>query len=141
MQHKFTTGTTADTIRIAEAQLNRKFPQSFFNWLLINNGRSLDGLTVFPVHDPNNLRKTWSSITKNFNEGWAIWINNHSHESLDLSPLFPFAEYGTGDYFCFNYESIGSQGEPEVVLWSHETGKAKFIADNFSAFASNPPTL
>jgi len=44
-------GTTEDAITKAEAALGRVFPPSFRAWLLQNNGRNIEGVTIFPVMD------------------------------------------------------------------------------------------
>lgn len=40
--------------------------------------------------------------------------------------LFPFAEVGSGDYFCFDLV----QGI--VVLWLHEVQRTQYVCDTFS---------
>lgn len=69
-----------------------------------------------------------------FNQDWQEWQADFSDEALDFSGLLPFAQFGTGDDYCFDYNKIGSAGEPVVVLWQHETGETSRIADNFGAF-------
>ncbi|NMG72732.1 SMI1/KNR4 family protein [Parazoarcus communis] len=131
-------GTSIDVVRIAEAELGLTLPRSFSDWLLANNGSALGALVVFPVYDARNPRKTWESIVRHFNEDWQAWKENFSDEALDFSNLLPFAEFGTGDYYCFDYGKLGSTGEPVVALWSHETGKAVYVADSFAAFINAP---
>ncbi|NOS70013.1 MAG: SMI1/KNR4 family protein [Verrucomicrobia bacterium] len=129
-------GTTEAAILKAEASLDRTFPQSFRIWLLQNNGRSIEGVTVFPVMDERDPRMTWDSIDRRFREGWANWLANFCDEERDFTHLLPFANYGTGDYYCFDYSRLDSQGEPPVVRWSHETGLAEDRAITFSEFVA-----
>lgn len=131
-------GTTLDAIHAAELELGRPLPKSFADWLLENNGKNLGALVVFPVFDARDPRKTWESIVRHFKERWLEWRENFSDSSLDLSQLLPFAEFGTGDYYCFDYGMLGDAGEPVVVLWLHESGKTLVISDNFSAFLTTP---
>ncbi|AXF19443.1 SMI1/KNR4 family protein [Burkholderia pyrrocinia] len=131
-----TIGTTVAGIDAAEASLGRELPRSFAVWLLLNNGRSLGGLPVFPVFDARNPRKTWNSIVRHYNEGWREWRDNFDHADADFSNLLPFAEFGTGNYYCFDYDRAGASVEPTVVLWSHETGETAHVADDFTAFLS-----
>ncbi|WP_080401914.1 SMI1/KNR4 family protein [Burkholderia ubonensis] len=131
-------GTTIDAIRAAEMELGRTLPKSFADWLLDNNGKALGALVVFPVFDARDPRKTWESIVRHFNEDWQEWQDNFSGGSIDFSSLMPFAEFGTGDYYCFDYETLGDAGEPVVVLWSHETGRTSQVADSFAAFLTMP---
>ena len=56
----------------------------------------------------------------------------------DAASLLPFAQFGTGDYYCFDYAQTGRTGEPVVVLWSHETGATSTVAPDFAAFLVLP---
>ncbi|MGS0895866.1 SMI1/KNR4 family protein [Burkholderia stagnalis] len=129
-----TVGTTPDAIEAAEAALGRTLPRSFAAWLLLNNGRAPGGLVVYPVFDARHPRKTWNTIVRHYDEGWREWRDNFADASVDLSSLLPFAEFGTGDCYCFDYGRHGATGEPVVVLWSHETGETVHVADDFAAF-------
>ncbi|WP_414444866.1 SMI1/KNR4 family protein [Burkholderia sp. 22PA0106] len=131
-------GTTLDAIHLAEAELARSLPKSFSDWLLYNNGRALGALAVFPAFDARDPRKTWESIVRHFNADWQEWLDNFSDSHIDFSQLLPFAEFGAGDYYCFDYGMLGNLGEPVVVLWSHETGQTSAIADSFAAFLTTP---
>ncbi|MCA8298419.1 SMI1/KNR4 family protein [Burkholderia sp. AU30198] len=136
MTRTATIGTTTAEIEAAEAALGRALPHTFAAWLLLNNGRSLGGLPVFPVFDARNPRKTWNSIVRHYNEGWREWRDNFDHADADFSTLLPFAEFGTGDYYCFDYDRIDASLEPAIVLWSHETGETAHVADDFATFLS-----
>lgn len=127
-------GTSIAAIQAAESELGRRLPESFTQWLLVNNGRSLGALTVFPVFDARDPRKTWDSIVRQYQEGWQVWLDNVADTASDFSALLPFAEFGTGDYYCFDYAVAGAGGEPVVVLWSHESGVTQRVADSFMAF-------
>jgi len=129
-------GTTEDAIARAEAALGRTFPPSFRAWLLQNNGHGIEGVTIFPVMDERDPRMTWDSIDRRFREGWAGWLANFDDEDRDFTHLLPFADYGTGDYYCFDYSRLNSQGEAPVVRWSHEIGDTDDRAPSFSEFAS-----
>lgn len=125
-------GTTADNIKEAEKQLNKKLPTDFVEWLINNNGKDIDGITIFPIFDSRDARKTWNSIVKNYQGSWKEWIENFSDLGKDFSSLLPFAEFGTGDYYCFDYQS--NEISPEIVIWSHETGETKKIFSSFTDF-------
>lgn len=131
-------GTTVAAINAAETELARTLPKSFSEWLLSNNGKALGALVVFPVFDARDPRKTWESIVRHFKEDWQEWRDNFSGSAIDFSQLLPFAEFGTGDYYCFYYKNLGDAGEPVVVLWSHETGETSVVADSFAAFLTMP---
>ena len=128
-------GTTDEAISQAERELGRSFPQSFREWLIINNGRNLDGVHIYPVFDEREPRKTWDSIVRNFQVGWKAWLENlECRESV--KSLLPFADFGTGDYYCFDYSDLGEAGEPRVVLWSHESDVLEPRGGSFSEFAT-----
>ncbi|WP_454774109.1 SMI1/KNR4 family protein [Janthinobacterium tructae] len=130
-------GTSLAAIAAAEQALGRTLPASYVQWLLVNNGRALGALSVFPVYDEANARKTWESIARHYNTSWQEW-QEHVDGGNDASTLLPFAQFGTGDYYCFDYAQTGSTGEPVVVLWSHETGATSTVAPDFAAFLVLP---
>lgn len=127
-------GTTEDAIAKAEAVLSRTFPTSFHAWLLENNGRSIEDVTIFPVMDERDPRMTWDSIDRRFRAGWADWLANFDDEERDFTHLLPFADYGSGDYYCFDYSRLDPRGETPVVRWSHETGETDDRAESFAEF-------
>ena len=129
-------GTTEDAIVKAEAALGRTFPPSFRAWLLQNNGHSIEGVTIFPVFDQRDPRMTWDSIDRRFREGWAGWLANFDDEQRDFTHLLPFADYGTGDYYCFDYSRLDSRIEAQIVRWSHETGETDDRATSFPEFVT-----
>ncbi|AQR68624.1 SMI1/KNR4 family protein [Janthinobacterium sp. LM6] len=130
-------GTTPDAIAAAEQALGRQLPASHVQWLLENNGRALGALSVFPVYDAANARKTWESIARHYREGWQEWLEN-AGTGDEAGSLLPFAQFGTGDYYCFDYAQTGPSGEPVVVLWSHETGASTTVAPDFASFLILP---
>lgn len=132
------TGTTLESIRAAETALGRTLPRSYADWLLEHNGKALGALEVFPVFDARDPRKTWQSIVRHVEEGWQAWQDNFRDDERDFSSLLPFAQFGTGDYYCFDYAALGDAGEPVVVLWSHETGRTSAVADSYAAFLVDP---
>ena len=127
-------GTTENAIARAEASLGRTFPPSFRSWLVRNNGRGIKDITIFPVMDQRDPRTTWDSIDRRVREGWADWLANFEDEHRDFTHLLPFANYGTGDYYCLDYSRLDSQGECPIVRWSHETGATDDRAASFSEF-------
>ena len=124
-------GTTDAALSAAESEIGFQLPTTFRKWLLENNGKSIEDITIFPVFDERDPRKTWDSIVRNYNSNWSSWLDNFGLE-YDFSNLLPFGEFGSGDYFCFDYSKLGAAQEPIVVIWSHETGDTDFVADGFS---------
>ncbi len=126
-------GTTVEAVSRAEQQLGRTFPPSFKRWLLDNNGLGFEGITVFPVLDDRDPRSTWDSIVRNYQENWLAWLDNFDEPVESFEHLLPFGEFGTGDYYCFDYREADSAEVP-VVHWSHETGETELRAENFESF-------
>lgn len=134
MKQKRVIGTTIEAVRVEEEKLGRKLPESFIQWLLEYNGLNIEGVSIYPVQDKRDLRKTWESLSYNFQKGWADWLKNFNGSGMNFSHLLPFANFGTGDYYCFDYDNLSGSGEPAVVHWSHETGETEFRANDFSDF-------
>ena len=135
-KHPRVIGTTLEAIGKAEAETNFQFPASFREWLLQNNGLGIEGIHVFPVFDERDPRKTWASITKEHETAKSYWADVFECEEQSFENLLAFANYGTGDYFCFDYSSPTAPGECLVVLVSHETGERSIRANSFTEFAA-----
>lgn len=133
-KHPRVIGTTIEAIEKAEHDLGFLFSPSYRKWLITNNGKSIEDITIFPVFDNRDPRKTWDSIVRNFNENWRNWVSIFDGK-YDISNLLPFGEFGSGDYFCFDFSNIDPNGETAIVLWDHETGVTHLIANNFGRFA------
>lgn len=127
-------GTTENAITKAETELNFKFPPSFCAWLIQNNGLNVKDINIFPVFDERDPRKTFDSIVRNYNENWLAWLENFEDEEVSFEHLLPFADFGTGNYYCFDYNKVESNGEVPVVHWSHETGETEARGKNFVDF-------
>lgn len=127
-------GTTEEAICTEEVKLRRVLPVSFRSWLLENNGLSIGSIHVYPVFDERDPRKTWDSLHHNYCNGWAAWLENFDDECRDFSFLLPFADFGSGDYYCFDYRAATVEGEWLIVRWSHETGEVDKRAQTFTEF-------
>lgn len=88
MSKKRIIGTTAAAIKDAEFQLKMRLPESFAEWLLLNNGRSLGALVIFPVYDSRDPRTTWESIVKIYEGSWPDWLDNFSDDGKDFQDYF-----------------------------------------------------
>lgn len=134
MKSERTIGTTLEFIRKEELKIGRDLPKTFVGWLLENNGLDVGGIHIFPVRDERDVRKTWESLSYNLENGWAEWLETFDEEDVETEHLLPFAEFGTGDYYCFDYSNVVVTGEPSIVHWSHETGETAHRAINFAEF-------
>lgn len=135
MKRKRVIGTTEEAIRKEESLLSRDLPPSFRFWLLDNNGLGIEGVNIYPIRDERDIRMTWESISYNKNNSWAAWLENFEEDEIEFIHLLPFADYGTGDYYCFDYSEVKEDGECPVVIWSHETGETEPRANTFSEFS------
>ena len=126
-------GTTLSCIEDAEKELGFRFPPSFRAWLLENNGMPLHSISIFPVFDARDPRKTSDSIVREYVRNWQT-LHNERNDTDEFSFLLPFGEFGTGDYYCFDYRCTVATGEVPVVLWNHETGECEYRAPDFATF-------
>ena len=138
-KHKRVIGTTPEAIAKAEAELGRALPASFRTWLLENNGLSLEGVYIFPVLDERDVRGTWDSIVRQYDNGQ--WYPEYfQDEGMSGGHLLPFSSYDSGDYYCFDYSRQREDGEVPVVWLSHETGEYEDRAETFAEFAQRVKT-
>ena len=126
-------GTTDLSISKAEEELGFQLPDAFREWLKQNNGRSIEDVNLFPVFDERDPGNTWDSIVRNFKTNWKEWIDRFG-SNPKFSHLLPFGEFGSGDYFCFDFSKCSVNEEPVIVLWSHETGDSVIAASDFAEF-------
>lgn len=133
VKHKRVIGTTEDAIQAAETELKFQLPLSFREWLLDNNGLGLDDVWIFPVYDERDPRRTWDSIVRQYDNGQ--WPGEQfEDDGISFGYLLPFASFGTGDYYCFDYNKKPVDGESPVVLWSHEPGETEERGRTFTEF-------
>lgn len=133
-KHPRVIGTTADAVSKAEDALGFRFPDSFRQWLLENNGLSVEDIRVFPVFDERDPRKTWDSIVREQQIAKDYWNEVFESDDRSFKDLLAFADFGTGDYYCFDYSSPTQSGEHLIVHVSHETGERSARANTFSEF-------
>jgi hypothetical protein len=129
-------GTSPEAISRAETAVGFQFPYSFREWLLQNNGLGIEGVNIFPVFDERDPRKTWSSITRESEIAREYWADVFDGDERSFDDLLAFANFGTGDYYCFDYSVPTEPGEYLVVHVSHETGDRTPRANTFSEFVA-----
>ena len=127
-------GTTEGCIEEAEQRLGRRFPPSYRQWVLENNGRGIEIVRLFPIFDGRDPRKTWDSVVRNFEDNWKEWLENVADWGFDSSMLLPIGSYSNGDFCCLDYGQSSPGSEVPVVLWSHETGNTEPRGISFSEF-------
>jgi len=109
---------------------------AFRSWLIENNGKGLESVSIFPILDDRDQRKTWDSIVRH-REVWLDYCAEvFGPVTSEQEALLPFADFGTGDYYCFDYARLSQNGEPMVVHWSHETGETTPRGDSFHDFVT-----
>lgn len=132
-KHPRVIGTTLAAIDRAEQELGFRLSPSFRSWLLQNNGLSADDVYIFPVYDERDPRKTWDSLVRQYDGGqWGGEMLADAGQ--DFRRLLPFASFGTGDFYCFDYSHSQDDGEVPIVLWSHETGETEPRGSTFADF-------
>ena len=133
MKRRRQIGTTDDAIIRAEAGLKRTLPSDFRKWLLAHNGIGIGYVHIYPVMDDRDPRMTWDSIVHNYENSWRGWLANFDMDKSNWDHLLPFADFGSGDCYCFDYSGEDNSAT-RVVLWSHETGETEYRADDFTDF-------
>ena len=131
------TGTVEEALPIEESLLGRKLLRSFCDWLLENNGLDIDEVHIYPVRDERATRKIWESLSYLLNNDWVECLARI--KGTIYAHLLPFADFGTGDFYCFDYSVPERIGERPVVLWSRETGNADLVATDFKEFRKEVP--
>lgn len=127
-------GTSPEAISRAETAVGFQLPKSFREWLLQNNGLGIEGISVFPIFDERDPRMTWSSITRENEMAREYWAEVFDGNGRSFADLLAFADFGTGDYYCFDYSVSTEPGEYLVVHVSHETGDRSPRANTFAEF-------
>lgn len=135
-KHPRVIGTTQEAISLAETATGFQFPSSFKEWLLSKNGLGIEDVHVFPVFDERDPRKTWNSIVREQEGAQSYWADVFEGEGLRFDDLLAFAEFGTGDYYCFDYSAPTESSEYLIVRVSHETGERSPRAITFAEFAA-----
>jgi hypothetical protein len=133
-KHPRVIGTSLEAISNAETAVGFQFTNSFREWLLRNNGLSIEGIRIFPVFDERDPRMTWSSITRESEMAREYWADVFDGDGRSFVDLLAFADFGTGDYYCFDYSVPTEPGEYLVVHVSHETGRRPPRANTFAEF-------
>jgi hypothetical protein len=123
-----------EAIEVEESLFGRKLPWSFKDWLLENNGLDIAEIHIYPVRDERDTRKNWESLSYLMKHDWIEGLRKFNREIY--SHLVPFADFGTGDFNCFDYSVAEIKGERPIVLWSHASGETDFFAADFKAFES-----
>lgn len=129
-------GTSPAAIERAEAELCLTLPASFRDWLIENNGLGIEDISVFPIFDDRDPRKTWSSIVRESRIAQDYWADAFASHEEPFGDLLAFASFGTGDYYCFDYSAPTEAGEYMIVLVSHETGERSQRARTFAEFVT-----
>ena len=128
-------GTSPDAIAKAEAEVGFRFPSSFRSWLIEKNGLGIESVSIFPVFDKRDPRKTSDSIVRENAVAKSYWSDVFAKGGHSFEDLLAFGEFGTGDYYCFDYSAPTEPGEFMVVHVSHETGERSPRARTFCEFA------
>jgi len=115
-------------IRKAETESDVKFPSSYINKLIIENGGELDtedNLWIFfPVFDDSDRKR----ILRTANH---IIRENKSAKEWENFPEngLAIAENGSGDYLIYLIED-NKEIRDDIYFWNHETGELEKVADS-----------
>lgn len=110
-------GVTEAAIRETEQKLGIRFPDQYVQLFRLANGTEIGEWILFPIKDPNNMKKTWDDVVR------------QNEDVLDRAlpdNLLAIAEDGTGDYLCLKIED--KQAADSIYLWLHETDETEELA-------------
>lgn len=115
-------GTTEECIAAEEKRLGVIFPSQFREIFLISNGLELpDDWILYPIFDPNNPKKTSSSIFYENTTGRCDYMDEK---------FISIASNGWGDKLVIKKQKSGfSDG---IYYWNHETNKINKWQHTFS---------
>lgn len=116
-------GVQESAIRDTEQKLNIRFPDQYVQLFKLVNGSEVGDWALFPIKDPQNVKKTWDDVVR----------QNGEVLDKDISEnLIMIGEDGTGDYLCLKVEN-GKAADP-VYLWLHESNETEELASNLKDF-------
>lgn len=126
--------TKEDIIKVEE-KLDLKFPKSF-NECVVNNNGAQPEKNIFDLN--NEKGKIFGSLLDfDLNADENIVSIYKDLKNRIPNKIVPFADDPSGNYICFDYRK---KDEPEIVFWDHELAEENpkksisYIADNFEEF-------
>ena len=136
---------TDELIKSIEQELGYKLPESYIEFMRVQNGGSLQKC-CYSIKNPT---KSVSShiLVSNFA---AIGRKKNCSICGSMGAKYRIDEWylpNTGIYFCetsggfevvmFDYSKCDNNGEPEVVYFDPEVNETIFLAKNFEEFVRN----
>lgn len=119
-------GVEESAIRNTEQELSIRFPDQYVQLCKLANGAEVGEWNLFPIKDPDDMKKTWGDVVR------------QNKEVLDgeiFENLIAIAENGTGDYLCLKVEN-GKADNP-IFLWLHESDETEELASTLKDFIIN----
>lgn len=110
-------GVAEAAIRETEQKLGIHFPDQYVQLFRLSNGPEIGEWILFPIKDPDNVKKTWDDVVRQNEEV----LNREFPDNL-----LAIAEDGTGDYLCLKVED--EQTADSIYLWLHETDEIEELA-------------
>lgn len=107
-----------------ETDFGIKLPKDYKQQILSINGKSY--ANVYIPH--KKLKEIPYSRNVSLNKRDRYNIYDIYGKVIEDTRYFPFANTGSGNYFCFDLK------KNQVVLWIHETDDIIYICDTFTKF-------
>jgi hypothetical protein len=132
---------TLEEVLNVESLISGKFPQSYIDLMLIQDGGYLTK-DAFVYFNKNKQEKRWGGIGIMFHLSRKYDYDNmydfiFNRPEFFGDKLIPFACDGGGNLICFDYTTSFGFDNPTVVFWIHDDPKGRdvhFVADNFNKF-------
>lgn len=116
-------GVSDINLKSTEEQLGAALPKQYKELCKLTNNAQIGEWTLFPIKDPDNLKRTWDDIVRQ---------NHEVKEEVMAHNLIAIGEDGTGDILCFRLKD--NIVENEVYIWYHETKEVEELASDLKEF-------
>ncbi len=125
------TSITEDRIKRAEQQVNHKLPNSYIEFIKLQNGGYIRNKECWltAIYGIAEDEKSTNGLEEMYDTYIYEWEYPES--------VIPVGETQSGGHamYCIDYTSVGANGEPRIVKIDNEGGNATyFVANNFQEF-------
>jgi cell wall assembly regulator SMI1 len=109
--YTFYEGAKLDSVTELEKKLGFKLPDDFKEFLLISNGASIRGGTIYGIREDKKSEDLYGNY---------IWEKDESENPIP-DYLLPMCPDGMGNHECLDLKSITPDGETcNVIFWQHD---------------------
>jgi hypothetical protein len=120
----------SDSVGVAAKNLNITLPAQYRAFIERFGSGGVGSESIIGLGGPNHL---------NF-EVMAKMLRARHPETFPET-IIPIRNDGYGNYDCIDLQAVNDAGENPIVEWSHESGRGRRLADDFSKWLDNLMTL